>query len=128
MANLNGSRRPSLKSPTIFKHFSVGADAFLVHGLGADLVFPVRVLIGFLDANRLAIDIFLFPVVGRTKCDRQNIVVDNGSLRGEQQAIGGNIVNGYFMRFMKKFHLPFNIRGRGYLHFCSRAFSFPGVL
>ena len=85
-------------------------------------------LIGFFDANRLTIDIFLLPVAGRTKGDRQNIVVDNGSLCGEQQTVGGYIVNGYFMRFIKKLRLPFNIRGSGNLYFGAQAFSSPDFL
>jgi len=105
--------------------FPIGADGFLVNGLGADLVFPKRMLIGFFDANRLTIDIFLLPVAGRTKGDRQYIVVDNGSLCGEQQTVGGYIVNGYFMRFIKKLRLPFNIRGSGNLYFGAQAFSSP---
>ncbi len=106
----------SLKSPTIFKHFSVGADGFLVHRLGADFVFPIGILICFFYANRLTIDIFLFPVVGRTKCDRQNIVVDDGSRRGKQQTVGGQIENRNFMLLVKKLRFSFNIRGGGNLH------------
>ena len=80
----------------------------------------------FFYADGLTIDASLFAVVGRAKGNGQNIVVDDGRFGGEEQPVGGQVVDGDFMHFIKKFRLSLYVGGGGDLHLGPSAFPSSG--